>query len=151
MKTKPKLIIGVIATLIIGFILGMLTSAQIRHHKLAPVSVYFSEERFKDGFYHAIQPDDQQKAKIDIILNKFAKLNSRLQNNFRSELDANMMSFRKEIDSYLTPQQLERLKKMDERRLKMIREHRKNFENDSIKFQHPQIGPGDSTGLSNRK
>jgi len=151
MKTKPKLIIGVIVTLIIGFILGMLTSAQIRHHRLAPVSVYFSEERFKDGFYHAIQPDDQQKVKIDIILNKFAKLNSRLQNNFRNELDANMKSFRKEIDSYLTPQQLDRLKEMDERRIKMIRQHRKDFENDSTKFHHPPFPPDDSAGLSNHK
>ena len=151
MKTKLKLIIGFIVTLIIGFIIGMLTSAQIRHHKLAPVSVYFSEERFKDGFYRAIQPDDQQKVKIDIILNKFAKLNTSLQNNFRSELDANMKSFRKEIDSYLTPQQLERLKEMDERRLKMIRQHRKDFENDSTKFYHPPFHADDSTGLRNLK
>jgi hypothetical protein len=151
MKTKPKLIIGVIATLIIGFILGMLTSAQIRHHKLAPVSVYFSEERFKDGFYRAIHPDEKQKEKIDIILNKFARLNSELQNNFRRELDANMKSFRKEIDSYLTPQQLERLRDMDERRLKMIRQHRRNFDNDTINFHHPPHLEYDSTGSNNRK
>ena len=46
--------------------LGMLTSAQIRFHKLKPVRVYFSEERFREGFYRTIQPDEQQKAKIDI-------------------------------------------------------------------------------------
>jgi hypothetical protein len=44
MKAKP--VIVVIVTLVIGFLLGMLTSAQIRYHKLKPVRVYFSEEAF---------------------------------------------------------------------------------------------------------
>ena len=77
MKAKP--IIVVFVTLIIGFVLGMLTSAQIRYHKLKPVRVYFSEERFREGFYGAIQPDEQQKAKIDLVLDKYAKINSQLQ------------------------------------------------------------------------
>ena len=81
MKAKP--IILVIITLIIGFFLGMLTSAQIRYQKLKPVKVYFSEERFRDGFYKAIQPNEQQKEKIDLILDKYAKINSELQNNFQ--------------------------------------------------------------------
>ena len=71
MKTRP-ILLGII-TLIIGFILGMLTSAQLRLHKLKPVRVYFSEERFREGFYKTIQPDEEQKAKIDLmkyVLNK---------------------------------------------------------------------------------
>jgi hypothetical protein len=37
--------------------------------------VYFSEERFREGFYKAIQPNEQQKAQIDVILDKYAKIN----------------------------------------------------------------------------
>ncbi len=81
MKAKP--IILVVITLIIGFVLGMLTSAQIRYQKLKPVRVYFSEDRFRDGIYKTIQPDEQQKAKIDLVLNKYAKINSELQTTFR--------------------------------------------------------------------
>lgn len=130
MKTKP--IILVIVTLIIGFVLGMLTSAQLRYQKLKPVRVYFSEERFRDGFYKAIQPDDKQKTKIDLILDKYARINSDLQNDFRKELDASMKDFRKEIDSNLSKEQLARLKEMDERRQHMIRQNRKNRENDTL-------------------
>jgi len=130
MKTKP--IILVILTLIIGFVLGMLTSAQIRYHKLKPVRVYFSQERFRDGFYNAIQPDEQQKAKIDLVLDKYAKINGDLQTNFRKVLDATMKDFRKELDSNLTKDQLMRLKEMDERRQEMIRKNRKNRGNDTI-------------------
>jgi hypothetical protein len=136
MKAKP--IIVIFLTLVIGFILGMLTSAQIRYHKLKPVRVYFSEERFRDGFYRTIQPDDQQKVKIDLILDKYARINSDLQSNFRNELDASMNDFRKELDSNLTKEQLARLKDMDDRRQQMTHQNR---------FEHP----GDTTANRNRR
>lgn len=139
MKAKP--IILVIVTLIIGFVLGMLTSAQIRYQKLKPVKVFFSEERFRDGFYRAIQPDEQQKAKIDLVLDKYAKINSDLQNNFRKELDASMKDFRKELDSNLTKDQIARLKAMDDRRQEMIRQNRMNRENDTVNNRNWRHNP----------
>jgi hypothetical protein len=133
MKTKPVLII--IATLIIGFVLGMLTSAQIRFHKLNPVRVFFSEERFREGFYRTIQPDEKQKAGIEIVLDKYAKINSDLQRNFRKELDSSMKDFRKEIDAFLTKDQIARLREMDERRQNMIRHNRFGHQSDSAGFR----------------
>lgn len=129
---KAKSIGFIIITLVIGFILGMLTSAQIRFHKLKPVRVYFSEERFREGFYNAIQPDEKQKVIIEEVLDKYAKLNSELQNDFRKELDANMKAFRKELDSKLTREQIARLKQMDEKRQDMIRQYRKSHQTDSL-------------------
>jgi hypothetical protein len=132
MKAKP--IIVIIVTLIIGFVLGMLTSAQIRYHKLKPVRVYFSEERFREGFYRTIQPDEKQKVKIDEILDKYARINSEMQSTFRKQLETSMKDFRKEIDSNLTKDQLARLREMDERRQQMMRD-RKGRENDSSDFR----------------
>lgn len=129
---KTKSIIVILLTLVIGFILGMLTSAQIRYHRLKPVRVYFSEERFREGFYKAIQPDDQQKSKIDLILDKYARINGDLQNNFRKELDISMKDFRKELDLNLTKDQITRLKEMDDRRQEMIHQNRRNHENDTL-------------------
>lgn len=133
---KAKSILVVLLTLIIGFILGMLTSAQIRYHRLKPVRVYFSEEKFRDGFYKTIQPEGQQKSKIDLILDKYAKINSELQNNFRRDLDASIKEFRKEVDLNLTKDQIARLKEMDERRQDMIRQNRRNHENDTLNNHH---------------
>jgi len=124
MKAKP--IILVIVTLIIGFVLGMLTSAQIRYQKLKPVRLYFSEERFREGLYHTIQPDEQQKTKIDLVLDKYAKINSDLQSNFRKELDASMKDLRKELDANLTKEQIARLKEMDDKRQEMSKQNRMN-------------------------
>jgi hypothetical protein len=157
---KTKSIIVILCTLVIGFILGMLTSAQIRYNRLKPVRVYFSEERFRDGFYKAIQPDEKQKAKIDLILDKYARINSDLQNNFRKNLDASMKEFRKELDLNLTTDQLTRLKAMDDRRQEMIHQNRRNHDSDTLfnrmERRHLPGGPpnfrnGDSTGLRDNK
>lgn len=128
---KTKSIIFIIAILIIGFILGMLTSAQLRIQKLKPVRMYFSEERFREGFYNIIQPDDEQKVVIEEVLNKYASINGQLQSDFRKNLDVNMKAFRKELDSKLTKEQIARLREMDEKRMEMIRQSRRNRSNDS--------------------
>jgi hypothetical protein len=125
MKFKPILII--VITLLIGFVIGMLTSAQIRHAKLKPVKMYFSEQRFREGFYHTISPDDQQKEKIDEILDKYASINGNFQEDFRKSLDSTMKEFRRELDEILTKEQQDRLKEMDERRIEMIRDSKRNY------------------------
>jgi hypothetical protein len=135
---KTKSVIVIVLTLVIGFVLGMLTSAQLRYQKLKPVRVFFSEERFREGFYNAIQPDAMQKEKIDVILDKYAKLNSELQDNFRKDMEQNMKEFRKEIDQNLTKDQLSRLKDLDEKRKEMIRQYR-NMNHDA---DSSYMGPG---------
>lgn len=142
MKTKTILVL--ILTLIIGFVLGMLTSAQIRYTKLRPVKVFFSEERFREGFYHTIKPDEQQKAEIEPILDKYVRINSEIQSNFRKEMDASVKNFRKEIDSKLTKEQLDRLKEMDKKRQEMIKNRRKQYRDTSDSRYNRK--PGDSLG-----
>jgi len=126
MKTRP--VILAIITLIIGFFLGMLTSAQIRSHRLKPVRVFFSEEKFREGMYQAIQPTENQKVKIEEILDKYSKMNSEATTAFRKEFGARMEKFRNELDSNLTPEQIVRMKELDEQREKMIRSHRNEHE-----------------------
>lgn len=132
--------------LIIGFILGMLTSAQLRLHKLKPVRMYFSEERFTEGLYHIIQPDDKQKARIEHVLEKYARINSELQAGFRKDMEASWNEFRRELDSNLTKEQLARLREFDERREEMIKESRRNFRNDSAGFGNRDFSRGRRPG-----
>ena len=132
MKAKPIIII--IATLLIGFLLGMLTSAQLRFHRLKPVRVFFSEGRFREGFYQVIQPDDKQKTTIDALLTKYAKLNVSTQNDFRKKLDSLMKEFWNELEPALTKEQLARLKEMEQRRNEMIRSDRR-ISPDSSRFR----------------
>lgn len=138
MKAKPIIII--ILTLVIGFFIGMLVSARIRFQKLQPVRVFFSEQRFRDGFYNVIQPDDKQKVTIDDLLSKYAKVNGDFQNDFRKKIDSVMKEFWKELEPSLTKDQLERLKEMEKRRMDMIRDNRRN-PRDSAGFRDRRRGP----------
>lgn len=132
MKAKPIIII--IITLAIGFVLGMLGSAQLRYHRLKPVRVFFSEQRFRDGFYEVIQPDEKQKAAIEALLNKYAKINSTYQNDFRKKLDSVMKEFWKELEPALTSDQLSRLREMEQKRMEMWRQNQRN-RGDSLNFR----------------
>ena len=116
-----KSIILALTTLIAGFLLGMLTSSHLRSQRLRPVRVFFSEERFKEGMYEAIQPTEAQKVQIDKILDKYSKLNSEASAAFRREFEVRMTNFRSEIDANLTPGQIVRLKELDEQRKEMSR------------------------------
>ncbi|MGB8489982.1 MAG: hypothetical protein WCE64_02900 [Bacteroidales bacterium] len=141
MKTRSVLVI--IGTLLIGFFLGMLTSAQLRIHRLKPVRVFFSQERFREGFYKTIQPTDQQKAIIDQILDKYAKINSDMQATLRKEMESNFRAMRKELESNLTKDQLARLKEMDERRQAMMRNERQRHMNDTTDGMNDRRGRGE--------
>ncbi len=135
MKAKPIIII--VITLVIGFILGMLTSAQIRYHRLKPVRVFFSEDRFRKGFYDLINPDEKQKQTIEQLLSKYAQINSETMGDFRKKMDSTMKEFWKELEPTLTKDQLARIKDMEERRMEMIRENWRN--------------PHDSDGFRNNR
>ncbi len=143
MKTRP--VILVVVTLVIGFLLGMLTSAQLRIHRLKPVKVFYSEEKFREGMYQAIQPTDEQKVIIDQILDKYSKLNSDATASFRRDFEARMQKFRTEIDANLTPEQIARLKELDAQRMEMIKSRRNNHGRD-----YPDRGNRrhDSSGFS---
>lgn len=132
---KAKSILVLILTLVIGFVLGMLTSAQIRQHRFRPVKFFYSEERLRESFYQTIKPDEKQKSVLEPILDKYAKINRELQSNFRKEMDASVSELRREIEPRLTREQLARLKEMDKKRQEMIR-HRGKHDGDSIYHRH---------------
>ncbi|HNR43488.1 MAG TPA: hypothetical protein PKL65_14755 [Bacteroidales bacterium] len=154
MKFKPLIL--VIITLIIGFFIGMLTSAKLRLHRLEPMRVFFSDEHFREGIYRTIQPDEKQKEQIEKILDKYARINGETQTRFWKELESNINAFRKELDSKLTKEQIARLRELDERRKEMIRHDRRKRRSDTTGFSrhgeryhrdNPSYKPGPRMGM----
>lgn len=142
MKVKPVIIVIVI--LAIGFVLGMLTSAQIRLRKMEPVRFYISREHFRDGFYKSIQADEKQIVELDKIFDKYEKLNFDLLENYRKGFEQNMEDMQKDFESVLTREQQNILREFEEKRQQMFRDARKNFENDSLnrRFDRRDRRPG---------
>jgi len=88
--------------------------------------MYLSDDRFREGFYKVIEPDEKQKAEIEKILDRYAKNNSEFQQDIRKNIDSSMKAFRKELDSKLTKEQIARLREMDEKRQEMIKQGMRN-------------------------
>jgi len=145
MKAKP--VILVIITLIIGFVIGMLTSARIRLHRMRPVRFYLSREEFREGFYKSIEADEKQKVEFEKIFNEYEELNNNLLNNYRKGFEQNIKEMQKELESILTKEQQDKLQEIDKRREEMFREARKNFTYDSVNRRRfdrrgdPNMGP----------
>ncbi len=145
MKAKP--VILVIITLVIGFIIGMLTSAQIRLHRMRPLRFYLPREEFREGFYKIIQADEKQKGQLEDILNNYDELNDNLLNEYRKGFEQNVKDMQKDLGSLLTKEQQDKLEEIDKRREEMFREARKNFTGDSLdnrrfnRRMDPNMGP----------
>ena len=126
-----KTVLYIAGVFIVGFLLGMLTSAQIRNKKLEPVRTFFSEGEYVRNIARIVQPTKEQWEDFDTIIKKYGAENAKLQKTFRDGVQNNMDAFRKEIDQILTKEQRDKLKKVEEERKKMFEEFMKG-RNDSI-------------------
>jgi len=147
---KAKSIIIIIATLFIGFILGMLTSAEIRHRKLKPMSFFLSEDRFREGLFSVINPDENQKIKLEKIIEEYSRRNRDLQADFRKNLDTFMKDLWEEMEPILTPDQVQKLLDMEKKRAEFYRQGRGRHD-DSTRGgpdnRNRMRQPGDSTKM----
>lgn len=127
---NKKSILIIIATLLLGFVLGMLTSARIRYQKLKPVTFFFSEERFREGIYHAIDPDDEQKEKLENVIRKYARSNRDMQIAFRKQFEDLTRNLWNEMEPILTQEQKEKLQEMEQRRQEYSKRSRGRWSGD---------------------
>ncbi len=125
MIMKTKAIIILVLTLIIGFILGMLTSAQIRHSRMKEMRTFFSGKDYAEMMLNVIQPDEVQKAKLEEVMGRFYKTTRDMQSDFRTDFDSVTATFKKEIDTLLTPEQLEKVRELEVKNREMMQEMRK--------------------------
>jgi len=115
MNTKIKSGICLLTTLLIGFVIGYLTSTQVKESRIRELRTFGSAEGFKYMMEHMLELNDEQKDAIKPIVDKYAKENFELMKNFRGEFSVLMKEFHKELTPYLTPEQIERLKEFGKR------------------------------------
>ncbi len=152
---KARSVIIIIATLLLGFVMGMLTSAQIRYHKLKPVRLFFSEDRFREAIYNTINPDENQKEKLEVVIKKYARLSRDIQLNYRKELEDFSSDLWKEMQPLLTPEQRDKFEEMERRRQDFSKQWRGRPPGDSVRKgddQHRRMkSPGDSLQLQQHR
>ena len=113
MKTKSILII--IATLIIGFIIGFLTNGQITKSRIQSFVKMGTSDGFKARLYRVIQPDELQRAEIEPILEEYAEKIHESVINSREDMNNIGDEMMKELEPFLNDDQIFRMKKAHER------------------------------------
>jgi len=111
-KSKIRTILVLAGTLIIGFVLGMLTSVQIRHAQLKKFRSFASQEGFGRWTLHVVNPTPEQKQQLMPVIKKYAEKNLELRWKYKKDFLDLMKDYKKELYPLLTPEQIQRLETM---------------------------------------
>ena len=105
MKTKLKPTLILLITLIIGFVIGGLTTVTIIRHKMMN---FATEEGFKEVVYDFLDSDKKQEAKLKPIIDEFSKNYNQLTNTYLLQFSNMSDSFLIEIKPILNEGQKEK-------------------------------------------
>ncbi|HCC69857.1 MAG TPA: hypothetical protein DEQ09_01690 [Bacteroidales bacterium] len=125
MKMKIRITILIVLTLLLGFALGMLTSAQLRHKRMRPVRTYASVKYFREILYKVAEPDSVQQAELDMIIEKYSEYFNDLNSEFRKDFETMMDEQWNEIKPVLNKNQIDKLEEFEQHRSEMMKEFRK--------------------------
>jgi len=115
MNAKIKSGIFLVITLLIGFVIGFLTSTQVKESRIRELRTFGSPEGFKYMMEHMLELDEKQKDAIMPVVDEYAKKNFELMKNFRGEFSVLMKEFHKELTPHLNPEQIECLNEFGKR------------------------------------
>lgn len=107
---KTKSILILLSTLVLGLVLGFLISGQITKQKLDEFKQWGSEDGFKQIMLEAIKPEQGQMEKLEPIIEKHAKLNGELHNQWKKQHGELMRDLTKELENVLTAEQIAKWK-----------------------------------------
>ena len=105
MKSKFKPVLILLITLIIGFVIGGLTTVTIIRYK---VMSFATEEGFNKVVYDFFDPDKEQEAKLKPIIDKYAKQYNQIKKTFIVQFIEIADSFLIEIEPILNEDQKEK-------------------------------------------
>lgn len=115
MSTKSQTILIVSATLVIGFVLGVLISGAFRHQREERFRRMGAHQRFENAMERIIKPTDEQRKAIEAITKKRFDRIAELREQCEDELFTVLDSMRGDFATVLTEEQLNRLEKQLEK------------------------------------
>lgn len=110
MNTRAQTTIIIVATLLIGVVIGALGSAALRQDRTRRFVQMPPRDRFHEAMERIIDPTPEQKQIIEGILERQARQVSALHDNFQQQMFALFDSVQIELNSVLTEEQKTRLR-----------------------------------------
>lgn len=136
MRMKLRITILIIITLLLGFVIGMLTSAWLRHNRMKPVRTFASEQYFRQHFFKIVEPSEQQKHELDSIIEFYADDFNEMSRQYRENFESLMDKQWEDIKPVLNREQIEKLEEFERNRRKAMKEFRskRRLEEDRGRF-----------------
>lgn len=111
MKNKLKPIIILLATLLLGGVVGFMASTYHFHHRMDEFMRCSDQDRFINMIRQQVEPTKEQEGNIIPILEKYAEESMELHHDCRSEHFTIIDSMFSEIKPFLNEKQQNKLKK----------------------------------------
>ena len=115
MKTNTKTVLIIVATLLIGILVGALGSGFMVHRFARRLPHMERREMFVEGMVELIDPAPEQEDEIRGILTRHAEQFTEITDDFHEETSALFDSLRTELDPVLTDEQKARLEERHQR------------------------------------
>lgn len=109
MNVKLKTSLFIIFTLFIGIVIGAMLNRAFLHNRVQRVFQKRAPNVFVQSYLEAIKPDQEQQKQITKILDVYAQRMSEIREKNRQDLEVLMESMLAELETVLTPEQMERL------------------------------------------
>lgn len=106
---KIKAVLTILISLVLGFIIGFMVSQELIRYRTKDVQSMSSNETFKSRTYAIIEPDDQQKAFIDPVIEKYSEKLNEARGRMKKEYHDILSAFHDELRPFLNESQIKRL------------------------------------------
>ena len=112
MKNTITYTLLIVATLLIGMVIGFLLNGRFTRHRIERMKTSFHEQGFEQGIERMLQPTPEQMQEMQPELHEFAAKQGELMEKYMAERDELFKELESEIEPILTPEQMDRLKRM---------------------------------------
>lgn len=110
-KGKTKSILALLGTLVIGMVIGGLIASSMFRAHIRKYKDLREPGGFRKRMIKVIDPTEEQKAKIEPIIKEFGQTMKSMHIRHMMEARSNMEVFHESLSVYLTPEQMDALKK----------------------------------------
>lgn len=125
---KKRAILSIVVTLLTGFIIGYISSNQIRHFKTRDVRSMSSSHSFRDRSFTIIQPSEEQIELLSPLVDEYAIRFDSLKKSVSGIYKSFIEEYHQEIYPYLEEDQIARMQEFGKhvRRNSKTRDKKKN-------------------------
>ena len=138
---KWKLIAGFLLVFIAGGATGVFVTMAIGHHFLSPRPTGVVAQTMKNRLRWQLRLTDDQMTKISPIVDKAAAQLTEIRGDTGKRVRDVITESHREISQYLTPEQQQRLKLMEERRRQWMHQHHGPWRRGGPPTPESSLGP----------